>query len=72
MRKRIAIAIGVMADAIGGADHSSFGTIQANSEVRNGNATGVVKLTLRDGAYDWQFVSAGGSSFTDSGSGVCH
>ena len=56
----------------GGADHYSFGTIRANSEVRNGNATGVLKLTLRDGAYDWQFVSAAGSSFTDSGSGVCH
>jgi hypothetical protein len=56
----------------GGADHYSFGTIKANSEVRNGNVTGVLALTLRDGAYDWQFVSAAGSSFTDSGSGVCH
>ncbi|HEX6052448.1 MAG TPA: Ig-like domain-containing protein [Gemmatimonadaceae bacterium] len=56
----------------GGADHYSFGTIKANSEVRSGSATGVLELTLRDGAYDWQFVSAAGSSFTDSGSGVCH
>ena len=56
----------------GGADHYSFGTIKPNSEVRSGTATGVLKLTLREGAYDWQFVSAAGSAFTDSGSGVCH
>ena len=56
----------------GGADHYSFGTIKANSERRSGTATGVLKLHPRDGAYDWEFVSAAGSSFTDSGSGVCH
>jgi acid phosphatase type 7 len=33
---------------------------------------GVLKLTLRESTYDWEFVPAAGSSFRDSGSGVCH
>jgi len=27
-----------------------------NSEARNADAFGVLKLTLRVGAYDWQFI----------------
>ena len=34
-------------------------------------AWGVLKLTLRDSAYDWEFVPAQGHSFRDSGSGAC-
>jgi hypothetical protein len=56
----------------GGASHYGFGTIKANSEVRNNTTNGVLKLTLRAGGYDWQFVPAGGATFTDSGSGACH
>jgi Ca2+-binding RTX toxin-like protein len=33
---------------------------------------GVLKLTLSDGSYDWQFIPVAGQSFTDSGSGQCH
>ena len=56
----------------GGKEHYSFGTPKPNSEVRNGTANGVLKLTLRATGYDWQFVPAVGSSFTDSGSASCH
>ena len=56
----------------GGADHYSFGTIKPNSEARSGNATGVLRLILKQNGYDWQFMSAAGSTFTDSGSGTCH
>ena len=56
----------------GGASHYTFGTIKANSEVRNGTTDGVLKLTLRAGGYDWAFVPASGGTFTDSGSGTCH
>ena len=56
----------------GGASHYSFGTIKANSELRNSSANGVLKLTLRTGGYDWLFVPAGSATFTDSGSGTCH
>jgi len=57
----------------GGASHGyPFGTPVANSEVRNDNTWGVLKLTLHPTSYDWQFVPIAGSSFTDSGSGSCH
>ena len=45
--------------------------LQPNSEVQ-GIAHGVLKLTLRGDSYDWQFIPAAGSSFTDSGAGTCH
>ena len=56
----------------GGASHYSFGTIQPNSQVRNADTSGVLKLTLHPGSYDWRFVSEGGKTFTDSGSDQCH
>jgi hypothetical protein len=56
----------------GGKNHRPFGTPHANSEVRNATAFGVLKLTLRSGAYDWQFIPEAGKTFTDSGSGTCH
>jgi hypothetical protein len=56
----------------GGASHYTFGTIQPNSEVRNGTAYGVLKLTLHATSYDWQFVPVAGATFTDSGTGSCH
>jgi hypothetical protein len=33
---------------------------------------GVLKLTLDDGHYAWEFVPAVSGQFTDSGSGTCH
>jgi hypothetical protein len=56
----------------GGMSHYGFGTILHNSEVRDETSFGVLKLTLRPGAYDWQFIPGAGSTFTDSGSGTCH
>jgi Calcineurin-like phosphoesterase len=56
----------------GGKNHRPFGTPHANSEVRDATAFGVLKLTLRSGAYDWQFIPEAGKTFTDSGSGTCH
>jgi len=45
-------------------------SVHPNSEVR-GAGFGVLKLTLRAGGYDWQFVPVAGESFTDAGSGTC-
>lgn len=56
----------------GGKSHRPFGTIKPNSEVRDMTAYGVLKLTLKPNAYDWQFIPEAGKSFTDSGSGTCH
>lgn len=56
----------------GGANHTSLATIAANSELRNVDTFGVLKLTLHATSYDWQFVPQAGQTFTDSGTGVCH
>jgi len=56
----------------GGANHTSLTTIAANSELRNVDTFGVLKLTLHPTSYDWQFVPQAGQTFTDSGTGVCH
>ncbi len=56
----------------GGKNHREFGLAKPNSEVRNDNTFGVLKLTLKATSYDWQFLSVAGKSFTDSGSGSCH
>jgi hypothetical protein len=56
----------------GGAGLRSFSFIQPNSEVRNSNTHGVLKLTLHSSSYDWQFVPVAGQNFTDSGSENCH
>jgi hypothetical protein len=56
----------------GGRSHYSFGTIRANSQVRNNIAYGILKLTLHPTGYDWQFIPIAGQTFTDSGSDTCH
>ena len=43
-----------------------------NEEVRSAKAYGYLQLTLKPGSYDWKFVAQPGSTFSDSGSGVCH
>ncbi|WP_327372663.1 DNRLRE domain-containing protein [Streptomyces sp. NBC_01216] len=57
---------------MGGASHYGFGTIQANSEARNSDTHGVLKLTLHAGGYDWEFVPEAGKTYNDSGTGTCH
>ena len=56
----------------GGAGLYSFATPLPNSEVRDDTSFGVLKLTLSDGSYTWEFIPIAGDSFTDSGSGTCH
>jgi hypothetical protein len=56
----------------GGAGHYGFGTILPNSEVRNSDTHGVLKLTLNASGYTWQFVHEPGKTFTDSGTTSCH
>ena len=56
----------------GGAGSYSFkATLQPNSE-RRGTPNGVLSLTLRANAYDWNFLPIEGQSFSDTGSGSCH
>jgi len=43
----------------------------ANSEVRH-SGWGVLKLTLAQASYSWEFVPVEGGSFRDAGTGNCH
>lgn len=55
----------------GGADLYSFSSVKANSQVRNNNTWGVLKLTLHPSSYEWEFVPVAGKTFRDSGSANC-
>jgi hypothetical protein len=41
------------------------------SEIREAGSWGVLKLTLHDGGYDWDFLPAGTAQFHDRGHGGC-
>ncbi len=57
----------------GGARHEPLATTPVpNSEVRNDDTFGVLKLTLHPFGYDWTFVPEAGKTFTDSGNELCH
>jgi Calcineurin-like phosphoesterase len=46
-------------------------TVADNSQAFS-TTYGVLKLTLHTDGYDWQFVAAGGGTFSDAGSGDTH
>jgi calcineurin-like phosphoesterase family protein len=56
----------------GGKSQRPFADPLPNTEIRNNDAFGVLKLTLHSKSYDWQFVPQAGKSFTDSGTTGCH
>ena len=55
----------------GGASHGKFKSVRDNSQVRNANTYGVLKLRLRPNNYSWRFVPVAGKTFTDSGTTRC-
>jgi hypothetical protein len=55
----------------GGATLYPTGTPRPLSEA-TASVHGVLKLTLKDGSYDWEFIPVAGQTFRDSGSGTCH
>ncbi|MEA2374603.1 MAG: hypothetical protein QOD53_1066 [Thermoleophilaceae bacterium] len=56
----------------GGKSLFDWSSIKANSQVRNNNAFGVLRVTLHPSSYDWKFAPIAGQSFSDSGSTACH
>ncbi|MEX2156255.1 MAG: PKD domain-containing protein [Gemmatimonadales bacterium] len=56
----------------GGEGLYQWGDVVPNLDVRDNETWGVIKVTLRQSGYDWQFVPVTGKTFTDSGSGTCH
>lgn len=57
----------------GGRSHGNIsdGYVLANSEVRNDDTFGVLRITLRPSSYDWQFIPVAGKTFVDDGSAPC-
>jgi LysM repeat protein len=55
----------------GGALLRDFRFIQPNSEVRNSETHGILKMTLHPTSYDWEFIPIPGKTFTDKGSAPC-
>jgi hypothetical protein len=56
----------------GGTGLRSMGATKPNSAARQNTAHGVLKLTLKPGAYDYQFVPVAGKNYSDQGSASCH
>jgi hypothetical protein len=56
----------------GGYGLMRFGVIAANSEMRNTDAYGLLKVTLYPAGYEWRFVPVRGQRFSDHGTGDCH
>lgn len=56
----------------GGKELYGFNTQLANSEVRNSDTFGLLKLTLHVASYNWQWVPEAGKTFGDSGGHACH
>lgn len=55
----------------GGRNLRPFAAPLPNSEVRSREAYGVLKLTLKPGAYEWEFVAEAGKKFKDAGKEAC-
>ncbi len=56
----------------GGQGLDTPGPEQPQSQVLDATTHGVMKMTLHNGSYSWQFLNTGQSSFTDSGTASCH
>jgi hypothetical protein len=68
-------ARGIRQFVIGTGGHSfqPFGDVLPNSEIRQNNTFGVLKMRLRAASYQWAFDPIPGSGgFTDSGADNCH
>jgi hypothetical protein len=55
----------------GGAGLRPPTTAIANSQIINGSAHGVLKMSLHPTSYDWEFIAVEGATFRDSGSAAC-
>lgn len=56
----------------GGRSHYQVKLLAANSEVRNTDTFGVLKVVLEPARYSWEFVPEPGRSFRDTGATACH
>jgi hypothetical protein len=56
----------------GGSNLTEIKFIAPNSEVRNNDTYGILKVTLHPTSYDWEFLPEAGKTFTDKGTDECH
>jgi hypothetical protein len=56
----------------GGMGLRGYGSIRPNSEVRDADTWGVIKIVLHDSWYEWLFLPVAGGTFFDSGATPCH
>lgn len=56
----------------GGARLYKFDEPHPRSEMRDASTHGILRLSLGDGIYRWEFVPVGGEPPRDGGEGVCH
>jgi acid phosphatase type 7 len=56
----------------GGKNLFGYVGVAPNSELRENRYHGVMKLSLHDRSYDWEFVTAPWGRVADSGAGGCH
>jgi len=56
----------------GGRSHAPLGLPIANSEVRDSETYGVLKLTLSQSKYQWEFIPEKGKTFRDTAADICH
>ena len=62
---------GLVVVGTGGGGVYEFKSKAQNSEVRDNTTYGVLKMVLKPGSYDWEFIPMPGKTFRDSGSGKC-
>jgi len=55
----------------GGAPLRPIGVVKPNSQIRENQTWGVLRLMLRAGTYSWEFVPIDGQSFRDFGTTAC-
>ncbi|MFZ6648571.1 metallophosphoesterase family protein [Undibacterium sp. TJN25] len=56
----------------GGARLTPILLTKPNSELRDNSSYGVLKLTLNEKSYDWEFLPIAGQHLNDKGSSNCH
>jgi acid phosphatase type 7 len=56
----------------GGRSHKAITSVQANSEARELETYGILKLTLGSSSYAWEFIPEAGKTFADAGTTPCH
>ncbi|MBC3862680.1 metallophosphoesterase [Undibacterium jejuense] len=56
----------------GGAKLTPMFLPKSTTEIRDNSSNGVLKLTLHDKSYEWEFIPVAGESFNDKGQGSCH